>query len=184
MNQTPNNEKVIIYKSSTQFTEKYAYMIGLKLHCAAFHIGITLPLSFLSYFDTIIFGTRVHGGKIVGLKQLKKLLKNCKNSKIILFVTGATPNTATEVIDQLWKRNLNSEELERIPHFYLQSGLCYEKMRLLDKLEMKTAKLKLKKKTEKTPYEALFEEVIRDSYDISSKHCIEPLISYITANCE
>ena len=146
MNIAQKGEKIILYKSSTEFTEKYAYMIGLRLHCTALHIGISLPLSFLSYFDTIIFGTRVHGGKIVGLKQLKKLSKKCKNRRIILFVTGATPNTAVEVIDELWQRNLTSEEIRNIPHFYMQSGLCYEKMHLLDKLEMKAAKQKLKKK--------------------------------------
>ena len=54
----------------------------------------------------------------------------------------------------MWSQNLSAEELEKIPHFYMPAGLCYEKMSFPDKLMMKTAaafmKRSVKKKQEKT----------------------------------
>ncbi len=86
-----------------------------------------------------MFGTRAHAGMMDGYQKAKKLFEKSGVSRLILFVTGATPNAAAETVEAFWKQNLSSDELAKIPHFYMQSGLCYEKMSLADRLMMKVA---------------------------------------------
>ena len=61
----------------------------------------------------------------------------------------------------------------------MQSGLCYEKMSLADRLMMKVAAVMVRNKKNKTAQDIAFEQAIRSSYDISSIEYIEPLVSYL-----
>ena len=101
---------------------------------------------------------------------------------MILFVTGAAPNAATDVVEKLWHQNLTTDEMAKVPRFYMQSGLCYENMSLGDRLMMKVAAVIIQKKKNKTAEETGFEQAIKSSFDISSKTYIEPLISYLKAD--
>ena len=82
-------------------------------------------------------------------------------------------------IEEVWKNNMSPEELVNIPHFYMQSGICYEKMKMPDKILMKMASAMLKKKSDKNDFEKGFEQAISHSYDISSESYAEPLIDYV-----
>lgn len=172
------NKIIVIYKSSTGFTKKYAEMIAEELHCPlADYKSVTEKM--LSEYDIIIFGSRAHAGMIDGYQKMKKMFQKSNVDKIILFVTGASPNAAEDIIAAFWKQNLTADELLKIPHFYMQGGLCYEKMNFTDKLMIKVFAAMLKKKKDKTSYEKEFEQAVAGSYDISSREYIEPLISYI-----
>lgn len=174
------NRIILIYKSSTGFTKRYAEMIADETGCDLIdHKAATAEM--LSEYDTVIFGSRAHAGMIDGYKKIKKLFEESKARKFILFVTGATPNDAGDVIEAFWKQNLTDEELSEIPHFYMQGGLCYEKMSFGDKLMMKAAAHMMKKKKDKSPYDKELEQAvsISCSYDISSKKYIEPLLSFL-----
>lgn len=174
---------IVVYKSSTGFTKRYAEMIASELKCASVDFN-TVTSNTLDKYHTIIFGTRAHAGMIDGYQKAKKLFGQRISGSVILFVTGATPNTDTEIIKSFWNQNLTMQELTEIPHFYMQSGLCYEKMSLMDKLMMKVAAIMIKNKKNKTPQDMAFEQEIKSSYDISSKIYIEPLITYIKTKNE
>ena len=75
----------------------------------------------------IIYGSRIHSGKIDGLNRIKRLFEDNNNTKLIVFATGATPSLAKHTIDTIWKTNFSEKELKQIPHFYMQSGLSYKK---------------------------------------------------------
>lgn len=178
-NQNPHGNKiVVVYKSSTGFTKKYAEMIAEEIDCTLADFK-TVTAEMLSEYDTVIFGSRTHAGIIDGYKQMKEMFKKSTADRIILFLTGATPNAAEDIIAQFWKQNLTADELEKIPHFYMQSGLCYEKMSFSDKLMMKVFAFMMKRKKNKEPYEKEFEKAISGSYDISSKAYVEPLVSFL-----
>ncbi len=173
-----NNKTLIIYKSSTGFTEKYAKLIASKTGCKlAAYKSVTPGL--IAKYDTIVFGSRAHAGMIDGYKKIKKITSKIPSVKLILFVTGATPATSKDIIEAFWKQNLSPEEMLKIPHFYMPGGLCYEKMSMPDKLMMKMAALMIKNKKNKTPFEAGFENAIKASYDISSPEYIKPLVSIL-----
>ena len=177
-----SNRIVVVYKSSTGFTKRYAEMLAEKIDCTLAVYKNTTP-EMLSQFDIVVFGTRAHAGRIDGLKTMKEIFHKSKARKFVLFVTGATPNEAEETIDGFWRQNFTADELAEIPHFYLQSGLCYEKMSFPDRLMMKAAAAMIKRKKSKSPEEREFEQAISSSYDISSEIYLKPLTASL-ANME
>lgn len=169
---------IILYKSSTGFTKWYAEQIAAALSCPL------LPLkeasaARLSGCDTVIFGSRAHAGRIDSFDKAKALVKQSGVPKLVLFVTGATPNTAEAIVNKFWADNLSAGELSSLPHFYMQSGLNYEKMSLPDRLMMKAAATMMKKKKDKTPEDLLFEKAIAQSFDHKSPEYIQPLLDYL-----
>lgn len=118
---------IVVYNSKTGFTKKYASWIAEELNC-----------NFVSYKDIsttliddnciVIFGSSIHAGKIEYLSKIIKLLNRKPTIDLIVFATGGTPAAAKNIIDKIWKDNFSKTELTSIPHFYMQSGLNYEKM--------------------------------------------------------
>jgi len=112
------------------------------------------------------------------LKKAREMFQQSSSIMFIVFATGGTPNEAVKEINEVWKFNL-SEELVTIPHFYMQSGLCYEKMSFLNKTIMKMMSKVLSKKKNMGSTEDEFAQAIKKSYDISSKEYAEPLIKLL-----
>ncbi len=177
------NNMIVIYKSSTGFTKRYAELVAKEMGCAIEDYR-NVSSGMLSKYDIVIFGTRAHAGRADGFQKAKRLFEKSNISKMILFVTGATPNAAAEIVETFWRQNLSAEEMTKIPHFYMQSGLCYEKMSLPDRLMMKVAAIMIRHKKNKTEQDLGFEEGIKSSFDNSSKEYIEPLISYLRTNAQ
>ncbi len=165
---------LLIYKSKTGFTEKYANWITEELKCDIEKISHIQKIDFSSY-DLVIFGSRIHAGRIDGLSKIKKLNLD---KKLIIFATGATPKETNSIME-VWNSNLTEEELKIIKHFYIPAGLNYEKMGFLDKTMMKMASKMLEKKDNKSKEDIGMQNSIKKSYDISSKERIKPLIEYI-----
>lgn len=165
---------LLIYKSKTGFTKRYAEWICEEINCRLEDISNIKNINFNSY-DLVIYGSRIHAGKIDGIDKIKKL--NLEN-KLILFVTGATPKE-TNSIKEVWKNNLTEEEYKTIKHFYIPAGLNYEKMGFLDKMMMKMASMMLEKKQDKSAEDIDMQNFIKKSYDISNKARIKPLVEYI-----
>ncbi len=175
-----NEQVVVVYKSVTGFTEQYAKWIAEELDCRA------LPLKEASaktmpQYKTVIFGGRFHAGSVDGLKEAKELFGESTAAKAVVFAVGAMPDTAKEMIEEAWKKNFTPEELKRIPHFYMPGGLRYEKMPLGDKLMMKVFEAMVRRKKDKSEYERTMEKALGNSYDLSSKKFIRPLVSYVTS---
>ena len=169
---------LLVYKSVTGFTKKYAEMIAAETGCALTDLK-SVNARTLSGYDTIIFGSRLFAGSIDGLKQARKLFRQSTAREFIIFATGATPNIAAEIIDEAWNKNLSAEELAAIPHFYMQSGLCYEKMPFAERMMMRMAGAMIRKKKNKTESEQGFEQAIAASFDQSSSEFIRPLVEYL-----
>lgn len=174
-----SNRIVVVYKSSTGFTQKYAEMLAGKIDCTLAVYKDATP-ELLSGYDIVVFGTRAHAGRIDGFRKMKEMFRKSKAAKFVLFVTGAMPNTARETINAFWRQNFTADEPEQIPHFYMQSGLCYEKMSFSDKLMMKAAAAMIKGKKSKSPEEKEFERAIAGSYDISSEIYLQPLTAFLS----
>lgn len=169
---------LVVYKSVTGFTRKYAEMIAQEIDCTLMELKAATA-EIMSGYDTVIYGGRLHAGTLEGLKDAKKLFQQSSASQFIVYATGAMPNTSAEIIEEMWKNNLSSEELSEIPHFYMQGGLSYEKLPFADKLMMKAFSVMMKKKKDKTEDEKVMAEAIAGSFDISSKEYAMPLVSLL-----
>jgi menaquinone-dependent protoporphyrinogen IX oxidase len=165
----------IICNSKTGFTRRYADWIAGETG------GIVVPYKELGKTaieaeDTVIFGSRLHAGRV---EHLGKIKARFGNHRLVVFAVGGAPNDAAEATDKIWSMNFTEEERTLIPHFYMQGGLNYEKMGFLDRTMMKTAAKMMSKQKSLGPEDAGFAEAIQNSYDISSREYIEPLLACV-----
>jgi menaquinone-dependent protoporphyrinogen IX oxidase len=166
---------IIICNSKTGFTKRYADWIAEEICCDVipyndFHKII------INADDLVIFGSRIHAGKV---EHLDKIKPRFDKQNLIIFATGGTPASEADVIEKIWSNNITNTDLKLIPHFYMQSGLDYEKMGFVDKSIMKIAAKLMNRKKDKTDAEAGFEQAMKSSYDISSRDCIMPLVEFV-----
>ena len=170
---------IVIYKSSTGFTEKYGKWIAESLECDAISIKEISDRE-LAKYDTVIYGASIHAGQISGLKKMKSMMSQMPDKKLIVYATGAAPAAAGSSQD-ITKANFTEDELKKSPFYYFQGGLSYEKMNLPNRLLMKAFSSMMNKKKDKSEEEAGMAASLKESYDISDRKYIEPLITYINS---
>lgn len=61
---------LLIYKSKTGFTEKYAKWISKEIECDVVNISNIQNVNFKNY-DIVIYGSRIQAGRIDGLERIK-----------------------------------------------------------------------------------------------------------------
>lgn len=166
---------LVTYKSKTDFTKRYAEIIAKEVdgYLADFK---EVTAEMMSEYEVVVYGGGLYAGMVNGLKKAKEMFEKSSAKKFMVFATGGTPNVATEEIDVVWKNNLTVDELVSISHFYMQSGICYEKMSFANRTLMKMMSNVLSKKKNKDSVEEGFSQAIKNSYDISSKEYAAPLI--------
>lgn len=134
---------LIVYKSETGFTEKYAKWLSSELSCDKVELK-EASSDKISNYDILIYGAGIYAGQINGFAEFKKMVPSDK--KLVLFATGATEASDVDTIQKAFDGNLSKEEQEIIPHFYAVGGLDYDKMSLKHKVMMKGLLMVLKKK--------------------------------------
>lgn len=105
------NKRIVVYKSSTGFTKKYAEWIAEELKCPLADYR-TVTAEMLSGYEVVVFGSRAHAGMIDGYKKARELFQKSGAGKIVLFVTGATPNAAEDMIRN-FDKNAYEKEFEQ-----------------------------------------------------------------------
>jgi menaquinone-dependent protoporphyrinogen IX oxidase len=166
---------LIIYKSKTGFTKKYAEWILEDVICNITTLD-KVKKEDIDKHDIIIYGAAVHAGLISGLKKIKKII-NFNDKKVIIFATGAAPYSE-EIVKPVIDNNL-ADCKSNVRFFYFESGLCYENMGLFARGLMKTFSKMLNSKKDKTDAEIEMSKSIMTSYDNSKKENIEPLLVVI-----
>lgn len=169
---------LVTYKSKTGFAKKYAEMIA-KETGADMKEFKEVTAEIMSGYDTVVYGAGLYAGMINGFTKAKEMFGKSSAKKFILFATGGTPNELTDKIEEVWKTNLKDDDAEKIPHFYMQGGMCYEKMSFSNKMLMKMMAGVLSKQQNKDVVDEGFEQAIKSSYDISSEEFAQPLIDYL-----
>ncbi|BBF42305.1 hypothetical protein lbkm_0987 [Lachnospiraceae bacterium KM106-2] len=173
---------IVVFQSKTGFTKRYANWIQEELLCDLKECK-TVTKKKLSSYDVIIFGSYIRVERFRGYSRIKALVGEKNKKKLVLYATGASPY-GKERVDTMWRSSVPEKDLQSIPHFYLQSGLNYEKMSLGERILMKGFALMMKIKNNKDKDGA---EPMRDmssSYDISSKEYMKPLIDYVRKEME
>ncbi len=166
----------IICNGKTGFTQQYADWIAEETG------GTVLPYkgftkTAIDINDIVIYGSRVHIGKIEHLDKVKGAFQNHRNFAV--FATGGMPAAAGEAVEKFWAENLTREELGKIPHFYMPGGINYEKMGAVERTLMKTFAKMMAGQKDKSDADAAFAARLQSSYDISSKEYIGPLVEAV-----
>ena len=165
---------IVLYNSHTGFTQRYAELIGKELDCPVRALKDT-PAD-LSQYGTVVFGSRLHAGIFDGWKKAQKLLAKRGAKKLVVYATGAMPNEAEEQIQKVWEQNLTPEERKTVPHFYLQAGLCREKLGVGDRAMLNVAAWAMGLQKNKSEEGAAFVDAISRSYDILDPKYIRPVV--------
>lgn len=166
---------IVIYNSQTGFTKQYAQWIAQELQCDSVSLQRINEIA-LSEFDTIIFGSWCHAGRIKKLNWVFDELKKDANKNYVVFAVGASPMNSPDV-EKTMEQNIPKNSI--IKGFYFQGGLNYEKMNLSSRAMMKLFSSMLKKKKDATESEKKMAEMVSRSYDISDKRFIVPLVRYV-----
>lgn len=164
---------LIIYHSKTGFTRRYAVWLSEALGCQAIPASKAKKTD-LSPYAAIVYGGGFYAGKINGIGWFKKQLPFLKEKAAVVFATGAMPSSAPEAAAAL-RQNFTDDEWQRLHVFYMQGGLCYEKMNIFDKGMMRLFRWMLSKKAENQ--EML--QAVSSSYDNSSEDQLAPLLSFL-----
>ncbi|MGN0498974.1 MAG: flavodoxin domain-containing protein [Acutalibacteraceae bacterium] len=166
---------IVIYNSRTGFTKQYAQWIAQELQCDSVSFQRVDEIS-LGDFDTIIFGSWCHAGRIKKLNWVFEELKKDANKNYVVFAVGASPMNSPDA-QKTMEQNIPKNSI--VKSFYLQGGLNYEKMTLSSRIMMKLFSSMIKKKKDATDEQKKMAEMMSRSYDSSDKKFIVPLLRYV-----
>lgn len=172
---------VVIYKSKTGFTRKYAEWIAEDLSADIFDAA-KININILATYDAIVYGGSLHALGISGVNLILKNINKLKSKKIVVFATGASPSR-DEGIREIIDKNFTSEQQKYIKFFYLRGGFNYNKLNPFDKFLMTLLKLKIKNKKQE---ELSADEIgMLSAYDkpvdFTLKKNIDKIIAYINS---
>ncbi len=63
---------LVIYKSTTGFTKRYAQMLSKEVACTLAPYKSATP-ELMSAYETVVFGSRAHAGRIDGYPRIKEM---------------------------------------------------------------------------------------------------------------
>ena len=158
-------KSIVVYKSGTGFTEKYAGWIADELKCEAVELKDFKKFS-PSDFDLVVFGGWIMGGCLMGFDKIKVL--NLKN--LVVFGVGMSLPS-----EENRKKIVELNVLDDENFFYLEGGYNPQKLGFFKKLLMKIIKKSLENKVEKTKDDIHVLEAF-SGVDNSDKASIKPLI--------
>ena len=164
---------IVLYKSATGFTAKYAGWIAEELGCEArSYKGI--KTSELAGYDFVIYGGWIMAGMVNGYDKIRKMNLN----KVIVFGVGMSV-PSDEVVAKMVEQN-------RVPaedFFYFEGGYRPEKVGFLKRMMMNMIKGKIQKKPVKTEEDLHMLETFKGG-DNTDRAAIEPLIKHAKAAME
>lgn len=171
------NKTIVLYKSISGFTKKYAEWIAQELNADLFPLSDVDQNIFQNY-ETIIFGGSLHMVGILGVDIIKKNLEtSLKNKKIIVFATGASPYS-DDVQLEVVNKNFTDHEKAAIKFYYFRGGFDFSKLDLFNKFLMTLLKWKLIFIKNKTSEEIGMLAAYDRPFDSTKKENLKGLLDY------
>lgn len=168
---------IVVYRSKTGYTERYANWIAEELGC---DIKADAEFSDIEAYDIIIYGGGMYVGGLNGSRLIKRNYGKLAGKKIVIFAVGSNPGREEELAE-FWARLLDEEQLEAIPHFYLRGGFDYNKLGIADRILMNMLKKRLQSLKNPTEDELGMLAAYDTPVDFCSKENIEPLVACVRA---
>lgn len=168
---------IVIYKSKTGFTKKYAQWIAAELSADLLEAAV-VAADKLAAYDTVIYGGGLYAVGINGLKLITKNLDKLQGKKVVIFATGASP-VGAEVIHEVMSKNFTPDQQKSIRFFYLRGGFDYSKLKIFEKVLMSLLKWKLKRQKQLTPDEKGMLAAYDQPVDFTRKRDIDEIVAYV-----
>ncbi|MFR1759287.1 MAG: flavodoxin domain-containing protein [Christensenellaceae bacterium] len=164
---------LVLYRSKTGYTEKYARQLARELGCEAREFRKDEG-SWREY-DRVIYGGGLYAGGINGLKSFRKRMQAEAGKRYFLFAVGATPGRPDE-IDAIRSHNLTAQEAKTLPFFYLRGGFDYEKLSGADRLMMALMRKALAAQKTPGPDDQALLAAFGDPVDFTDYEGLNPII--------
>ena len=168
---------IVIFNSQTGFTERYARWIAEAVGAECVELAEAKKRSF-DNCDAIVYGGWACAGGISGLKWFKSRMDQWQGKRLAVFCVGGSPADNPEIPGGL-RNNFSDAQWERVRVFYCPGGFNYERMSPMSRMMVKVFLGSLKAKGDKTEEEQAMVKMISDSYDISDRKYIEPILEYL-----
>lgn len=174
-------KSVVIYKSKTGYTKKYAEWLAEELSADILEVS-KADIDMLESYDTIIYGGSLYAVGITGVKFILKHIDKLKDKKLVVFATGASPKREN-VIKEVQDKNFTKEEQEFIKFFYLRGGFNYKKLNFFDKFLMNALKRKIKSKNKEewNDDEIGLMAIYDKPVDYTMKKNIDEIVEYVNS---
>lgn len=164
------DKTVIIYRSKTGFSRRYAQWLAEDLQCQAVDYRERNRLR-LPEYGTIILAGGLYAGQMAGLGWLKKQLPGLAGRRIAALAVGCAPAATPDLPESMDKLFGSTPQIKG---FYCQGGLDYEHMGAVDRTMM--AALRMMLKAQKNQQEML--DGISRSFDGTKREYLEPAVRW------
>ena len=164
------NRTIIIYRSKTGFSQRYAQWLAEDLGCGAVPLRDHGTLH-LDTFDTVILIGGLYAGSMAGLNWLKKRLPGLAGKRIAAVAVGCSPADFPDLPESMEKLFGSTPEIRG---FYCQGGLAYDRMGAVDRAMMAALRASLRGKPEK----AEMLEGISQSFDGAKRENLAEVIAW------
>lgn len=168
---------VVVYKSISGFTKKYAEWIAEELEADLLRLEKN-DIDRLLKYDIIIYGGSLHAVGISGVHIIKNNLNKLRDKNIIIFTTGASPSKES-IVSEVKDSNFSVEEQKQVQFYYFRGGFDFNKLNLINKILMTLLKWKIKLKRHKTPDEKGMLAAYSKPMDFTKKENIKELLEYV-----
>lgn len=169
---------LVIYKSKTGFTERYAHLIAEALSCECISSQAAKKKNLVQY-DTLIYGGSLYASTILGLKKFIAQLTPPIQQSLFIFAVGLTP-ASQNYLQEITEHNRSSLNLPNInaKFFYLRGGLYYSQLNILDRQLIKIMKKTIEAKplSERSVDECEMLKGFSQPLDFVTSESIQPLI--------
>ncbi len=169
---------IVVYRSKSGFTRKYAEWIAADLGADCFDCRKIAPRLFGDY-EVIVFGGSLHKGGINGISVIRRNLALLAGKRLIVFVTGGSvPRAGIE--EEILDANFCEDERKGVRLYYFRGGMDVGKLGILDKLMMigRRRKLLRENPSELTETDRAFLAAFASPADGTDKAVTGPLVAY------
>lgn len=162
---------LVLYKSKTGFSERYARWIAEDLQCDLANLA-DFNKDSLPQYALIVYGAGVYAGQILGIGKVKRWMEAFPDKTWVVFATGATPSRE-KYEEIIFQSNFRKGEVRPAHFYYLVAGINYEQMSLFDRLLMWFFTFLTSRKSGKS------RAAKQTSVDLSNRIYIEELLRYV-----
>lgn len=140
---------LIVYKSKTGFSKKYAERLAQTLGAAALDAG-KVKKNDIENAECIVWCAGVYASRVRGVGKLRQLAAKYEGKRFFVLAVGATRDENGFYREELERANLPGG---RVKLFYARGGIDEEKIGAFDRWVIKMIRKTLSEKAEKTEEE-------------------------------
>lgn len=171
---------VVLYRSNTGYTKKYAEWLTEELNCDMME-NRSMTVSKLVDYDTVILGGSIMAGMVCGVDFFKNNFDQLKQKKLVVYACGMD-DLNQETAEKIWIQNFTTDQLPYVKCFYCRGGLDFGKLKGIKKLMLKMMCKKFASKPVKSQIEQDMLKAQEAPVDFTKREYLQPIIAYVNAS--